>query len=122
MRYVTSTYMVSTCWDRAVEFAYDITQVSKKLQHSMHPAKTYVIMEGRADSCIQGKFAKVIFHTGRYATLVGYDPNAARTEKVSMVSAFIKTKLSSLGQIPVLLRVNEAPFNSESPITLLPEY
>src|SRR5688500_19510001 len=88
----------------------------------MHPTKTYAITDGGADSCILGKFAKVISHTGRFATLVGYDPNTTRTDKVPIVSAFIKARSSTPGQILVILKVNEAPFNSESPITLLSEY
>src|SRR5687768_10255564 len=88
----------------------------------MHPTKTYAITDGGADSCILGKFAKVISHTGQFATLVGYDPNTTRTDKMPIVSAFIKARSSTPGQFPVLLKVNEAPFNSESPITLLSEF
>ena len=69
-----------------------------------------------------GKMAKVISYTGRHASLVGYDPNTTRTEKVPIVLAYIKARSSSIGNYPVLLKVNEAPYNPQSPITLLSEY
>ncbi len=54
--------------------------------------------------------------------MVGYDPNTTKSEKVPIVSAYIKAKSSSTGQFPVLLKVNEALYNPHSPITLLSEY
>src|SRR5687768_9441172 len=122
MLHVTSAFMVQACWDPSKELPNDTIQVRANLQYSMHPTKTYAITDGGADSCILGKFAKVISHTGKFATLVGYDPNTTRTDKVPIVSALIKARSSTPGQIPVLLKVNEAVFNSESPIILLSEY
>jgi hypothetical protein len=84
--------------------------------------KIYAISDGGADSCILGKFAKVISYTGRHANLVGYDPQTTRTEKVPIVSAYIKVLSSSYGNYPVLLKVHEAPYNPQSTITLLSEY
>ena len=66
--------------------------------------------------------AKIISYTGRYANLVGYDPETTRTEKVPIVSAYIKVRSSSIGNHPVFLKVHEAPYNPQSPITLLSEY
>ena len=66
--------------------------------------------------------AKVISYTGRYASLVGYDPNTTKTEKVPIVSAYLKARSSSIENHPVLLKVHEAPYNPQSPITLLSEY
>ena len=66
--------------------------------------------------------AKVISLTGRYANHVGYDPSIIKTDKVPIVSAYIKAISSSTGQHPVILKVNEAPYNTISPITLLSEY
>jgi len=82
----------------------------------------YAISDGGADSCILGMNAKILSYTGRYANLVGYDPNTTRTEKVPIVTALIKVKSSSNEQHPILLKVHEAPYNPLSPITLLSEY
>ena len=51
-------------------------------KQSWYPNKIYAIADGGADSCIVGKHAKVLSYTGRYANLVGYNPNTTRTEKV----------------------------------------
>ena len=69
-----------------------------------------------------GRNAKVISYTGRYASLVGYDPENTRTDKVPIVSAYLKVISSSYGNYPILLKVHEAPYNPESTITLLSEY
>ena len=53
--------------------------------------------------------------------MVNYDPSTTRIDKVPVVTALIKAK-SSVDSIPVLLKVNEAPYNPLSPITLLSEY
>ena len=66
--------------------------------------------------------AKVLSYTGRYANLVGYDPKNTRTDKVPIVSALIKAKSSTIGSIPVLLEINEAPYNPTCPTTLISEY
>lgn len=89
---------------------------------SVYQDKTYTISDGGADSCILGKYAKVISYTGRYANLVGDDPSTTKTEKVPIVSAYIKAISSSIGLLPVLLKVNEAPYNGQCPITLLSKY
>ena len=90
-------------------------------KQSWYPDKVYAIADGGADSCIIGQNAKVISYTGRFANLVGYNPETTRTEKVPIVTALLKAKSSS-NDYPVLLKVHEAPYNSQSPITLLSEY
>ena len=87
-----------------------------------YPDKVYAISDGGADSCIVGKHAEVVSYTGRFASLVGYNPETTRTEKVPIVTALIKVRSSSTGGYPVLLQIHEAPYNSQSPITLLSEY
>jgi hypothetical protein len=79
------------------------------------------IADGGADSCILGKHAKVLSYTGRFANLVGYDPETTRTDKVPIVTALLKVK-SAFDNIPIILKVHEAPYNPSSPITLLSEY
>ena len=82
----------------------------------------YAISDGGADCCILGRMAKVLDYTGRHANLVGYDPRTTRTDRVPIVTALIKARSNVIGQIPVLLKVNQAPLNKNSPITLLSEY
>ena len=110
--------------DPADESNQDIV-VKAHFEYTLLPefqSKVYAISDGGADSCILGKMAKVISYTGKYASLIGYNPRTTKTEKVPIVSAYIKVRSSSTGNYPVLLKVNEAPYNPESPITLLSEY
>ena len=82
--------------------------------------KVYAISDGGADSFVLGKYAHVINETGRYATLVGYDPQNTRSTKVPIVSAYLKVK-TNVG-VPVFLKANEATYKADNPITLLSEY
>ena len=84
------------------------------------PVKVYGIADGGADSVVLGKHAHVIHETGRYATLVGYDPKHTRSQRIPIVSAYLKV-LAHNG-IPVFLKVNEAVYYKDNPITLLSEY
>ena len=84
--------------------------------------KMYAILDGGADSCILGKMAKVIDYTGGHANLVGYDPKTTRTMGVPIVTAIIKARSNVPGQVPILLKLNQAPINKNSPITLISEY
>src|SRR5687767_11507492 len=75
MMQVTSSYTVTTCQLNDSLDDNDVIEVRAHLEYSMHSDRTFAITDGGADSCILGKYAKVISHTGRYATLIGYDPN-----------------------------------------------
>ena len=86
----------------------------------VHEGKFYAISDGGADSCILGKRAHVINRTQRYARLVGYDPVSTQSDRVPIVSAYIKTKDQS-GNI-VLLLIHESPYLAHSDTTLLSEY
>ena len=66
--------------------------------------------------------AKVLSYTGRYASLIGYDPKSTTSGRVPIVTALLKVRSSSVGNHPVLLKIHEAPINEKSPITLLSEY
>ena len=83
--------------------------------------KIFAISDGGADSCVLGKHAHVIHETGRHATLVGYDPKSTRSKRIPIVTAYLKTIEPNSG-FPVLLKINEAPFHSNNPITLISEY
>ena len=124
---VTSAFMVKTSIPISLpgEITDDDIAVKAPLEYSMHPdiqSKIYAISDGGANSCVLGKHAKVLSYTGRYANLVGYDPKSTKMDKVPIVNALIKAKSSSMGEDPVLLKVHEAPYNPNSPITLLSEY
>jgi hypothetical protein len=69
---------------------------------------------------VLGANAEVVSHTGRYATLVGYDPKHTRSKRIPIVTAYLKIKAHN--GIPVLLKINEAVYNEGSPVTLLSEY
>ena len=117
-----NTYMVRT--RIPVDPLSDVLDIRAHFEYidSAHFKNTiFAISDGGADSCILGQNAKVLSYTGRHANLIGYDPNTTRTDKVPIVTALIKAK-SSIDSIPVLLKVNEAPYNPTSPITLLSEY
>ena len=105
--------------------ANNVISVRAHFEYTIHPFykdRIYAISDGGADSCILGKYAKVLSHTGRFANLIGYDPNTTKTERVPIVTALIKARSSSTGQLPILLKVHEAQYNPQSPITLLSEY
>ena len=80
----------------------------------------YAISDGGADSCVLGKNVLVTEYTDRYARLVGYDPENTKSARIPIVTGYIKVKAHN--GIPVLLKINEAPYNAHSPITLLSEY
>ena len=82
--------------------------------------KVYAISDGGADSVVLGKHAHVINQTGCFATLVGYDPKTTRSNRIPIVSAYLKVKAHN--DIPVFLKVNEAVYHQDNPITLLSEY
>ena len=82
--------------------------------------KYFAISDGGADSCVVGKNAVVVSHTGRYATLVGYDPKHTRSKRIPILTAYLKVKAHN--GIPILLKINEAVYNEGSPVTLLSEY
>ena len=85
-----------------------------------NPKRVYAIADGGADSCVLGANAHVIHETGRYATLLGYDPAKTRSGRVPIVTAYLKAKAQN--GIPVFLKINEAPFNAGCTVTLLSEY
>ena len=98
-------------------------QVRAHLEYAEHfkePAKVYAISDGGADSCVLGQNALVVAETGRYARLVGYDPQTTKSARIPIVTAYVKAKAHN--GIPILLKINEAPYNKDSPITLLSEY
>ena len=81
----------------------------------------YAISDGGADACVLGMLARIIAPTGRYATLVGYDPRSTRSKRIPIVSAYLKV-MTPFENIPVFLKINEAPFYENNPITLISEY
>jgi hypothetical protein len=133
---ISYAHMVSTHLDNTIPFDNDVMKEGSKDmdkdleirahleygQNSWYSDKVYAISDGGADSCILGQHAKVLEYTGRHANLVGYHPETTKTDKVPIVTALIKAKSSTTGNYPVLLKVHEAPFYKNSPVTLLSEY
>src|SRR5687767_15204257 len=75
--------------------------------------KFYAISDSGADSCVLGKIAKVVSYTGRYASLIGHDPKNTTSGRVPIVTAIIKVRSPSNGNLPVLLKIHEAPINED---------
>lgn len=116
-----SAYMVRM----AVDPPSDVITVRARLEYAHHPSvnsKVYAISDGGADACVLGRHAKVITFTGRYANLQGYDPENTFTGKVPIVNALLKCKSSSIGELPILLQVNNAPLLKNGQISLISEY
>ena len=67
-----------------------------------------------------GSLAHVVGYTGRFATLVGYKPDSTTTPQVPICTVMILA--TSHTGIPVILKINEAPYISDNPIMLLSEY
>ena len=62
-------------------------EVRANLEHIANysgSVEAYAIADSRADSCVVGANAEVISYTGRYATLVGYDPKNTRFKKIPL--------------------------------------
>jgi hypothetical protein len=96
-------------------------EYEKRFVHLAHtPKSSYAICDSGADSCVVGRLAKIQSVTMRTANLVGYDPETTKSSSLPIVTALLKTM--SAENVPLLLRVNEAVYNQNSPITLLSEY
>lgn len=98
----------------------DTLSIPAHLEYTKTDDQHYAILDSGADSCILGLHCHVISHTGRNACLIGYDPATTCSAKVPIISGFIK--VMSQAHIPIVLKINEAPYNANSPITLLSEY
>jgi hypothetical protein len=73
-----------------------------------------------ADSCCLGKHCHPVSYTGRYAILVGYNPDQTRSGKVPIITAYLK--VMSQVDIPIVLQIHEAPYMKDSNVTLISEY
>jgi len=112
---VSTTYSTPTLpVQEQVDYAASFDSLTKPTQIS------HAICDRGADSCVVGTLAKVLHVTKRTATLVGYDPKTTKSSSLPIVTALLKTISSE--NIPILLRVNEAVYNQDSPTTLLSEY
>ena len=102
---------------------FDDLEISATFRH-IHQCKTeninYSVSDGGADSCVLGKDAHIINKTGRHAQLNGYNDKNTRSERVPIVSAYIKT-INSIGEY-ILLLIHEAAHLAHSSITLLSEF
>jgi hypothetical protein len=115
--YTAHMYMCTSDFSADIEIRVHLEYA---VAYSNTPEKLYAISDGGADSCVLGKYARVINETGRYATLVGYDPMKTRSKRIPIVSAYVKVRAHN--QIPIILKINEAPYHENNSITLLSEY
>lgn len=113
-------YMAKTSRPNSTETADSSDESDGKQE--WNPNKVYAIADGGADSCIVGKYAKVLSYTGHFASLYGYDPETTNKKNFPIVTALMKARSSSTDGHPILLKIPEAIYNSQSPITLLSEY
>ena len=93
--------------------------------HGMVPLvrkKVYAIADSGADATIVGKHAKVLSYSGRKATIVGYEKSTTRSSEVPIVTALVKARSNIENGIPVLLKIHEAAYLEDNPITLISEY
>jgi Reverse transcriptase (RNA-dependent DNA polymerase) len=98
----------------------DTIIIRAHLEYTKISDRHYAISDSGADSSILGLHCHVVSHTGRHAYLVGYDPATTRSAKIPIVSGYVK--VMSQIHIPIVLQINEAPYNATSPVTLLSEY
>ena len=98
----------------------EIVTVRAHFEYATTTMRNYLISDSGADSCCLGKQCHPVSYTGRHAILVGYNPEQTRSGKVPIVSAYIK--VMSQMNIPIVLYVHEAPYMSDSDVTLLSEY
>ena len=95
-------------------------EIRVHLEHAKAVNRHFALVDSGADSTLLGKHAQVLHYTGRYATLVGYDPEKTWSKRIPIVTAYLKVKAHN--DIPVLLKINEAPYFEDNPVTLLSEY
>jgi hypothetical protein len=103
------------------EYTPNFMKIRAWLNQTNETDKVWAISDGGADATVLGKHAKVIDYSGRKARIIGYDQTAGKSRRVPIVSALIKV-MPSTGNIPVLLRVHEAPYLKENPVTLISEF
>ena len=48
------------------------------------------ILDSEADSCVVGENTYIMLYTGRYATLIGYDPATTKSARIPIVTAVVK--------------------------------
>jgi hypothetical protein len=94
--------------------------VHAHFEYTASTTKNYAISDSGADSCCLGKHCHPVSYTGRYAVLVGYNPDQTRSGKVPIITAYLK--VMSQVNIPIVLRVHEAPYMKDSNVTLISEY
>ena len=115
--FMRQTTMVNTSHDN------DDLDIHASFRHALNCNTTtqlYGITDDGADSTILGSLAKVINHTGRYAQLVGYNPDNTKSGRVPIVLAYQKTQ-DSHGKY-LLLLIHEAPHLAHSHTTLFSEF
>jgi len=82
--------------------------------------KIYATSPGGVDACVVGTNAWITGESCCYAHLIGYDPATTKVHRIPIMTAYLKVKARH--GIQVRLKINEAAYNTGSPMTLLSEY
>ena len=123
--YIQSHHLTTTFNDEDSETTETIKadlQVVHAWYGSTVRKKVYAIADSGADATIVGKHAKVLSYSGRKATIVGYEKSTTRSSEVPIVTALVKARSNIENGTPVLLKIHEAAYLEDNPITLISEY
>ena len=89
--------------------------------HLVHRTGAFLtVSDGGADTWILGKGWRVLFHTKRYANLIGFDRKHAKKNGLPIVNGAAVVTTSTGEEIIVI--VNQGVLNESSEITLMSEY
>ena len=116
----TTTSIIYKDMDHPIDNDEGTLVIRAHLEYTKSGDRHYAISDSGADSSILGIHCKVVSYTGRHAYLIGYDPATTKSAKIPIISGYIK--VMSQVNIPIVLLIHEAPYNANSPVTLLSEY
>ena len=123
--YIQSHHLSTTFMEEEPERTETI-QADLQVIHAWYGStvrkKAYAIADSGADATIVGKHAKVLLYAGRKATIVGYEISTTKSSEVPIVTALVKARSNIENGIAVLLKIHEAAYLEDNPITLISEY
>ena len=104
----------------AVDDSHDAIGVEAHLEHeSLCEKKNVVISDGGADSCVLGRDAHIVSCTSGPAISLDVIPTLPGLMRSQLETGHIKTKAND--GVPVISKIDEAPINTTSSVTILSE-
>src|SRR5210317_834891 len=100
-------------------YAFNTMKVRAWLNKTRGDKRVWAISDGGADATVLGKNAHIISQSSQKALIMGYD-QSAEPKRVPICTALIKV-MPNTGTIPVLLKIHEAPYIKDNPVTLISE-